>query len=631
MSVREWFRPPRQMLTLYLAGTILAAFALVWLGWRLLDQERSLASARAQERLEIAADRAVARLQRSIDQLGYQLSGAGSTPPEGTVVVKADHLSFVTWPAHRLVFYPQSPESAAPTLSTFTPAETVEFGRNNPAQAIPMYRNLARSASLPVKAGALMRLGRCLRKTGNPAAALDIYADLARLGDADVEGIPAELAAREARCTTWSDMGRRDLLQHEARELLRELAAGRWRLIRDRWELMIHEGLTWSGSDITQIQGLEDAAALAQAAESLWIRRRNLRQAGQELSLYFERPVLASWSATSERLAAIFAGRDYLERTRAEAAAELQVRICLADSDGRLILGEVSGLQAIRPASATHLPFTLIVANMNPLTPASEDAGRRRLLAAGLAILGALILGSSYFTFRAIRRELAVGRLQSEFVSAVSHEFRTPLTSMRQLSDMLARGRVPDEGRRQQYYEVLARESERLHRLVEKLLNFGRAEAGAAQYHFESLELVGLIQSVAGEFQRQAEGWRIELSLPDAPRTVRGDREMLSLALWNLLDNAIKYSPECRTVWLSLTQSGGRAAIAVRDQGAGIPHAEQSRIFQKFVRGSTSVAASAKGTGIGLALVQQVAKEHGGEIRLESEPGAGSTFTFILP
>jgi signal transduction histidine kinase len=253
------------------------------------------------------------------------------------------------------------------------------------------------------------------------------------------------------------------------------------------------------------------------------------------------------------------------------------------------------------------------------------------MLLAGLAILGALILGSGYFTFRGIQRELAAARLQSEFVSAVSHEFRTPLTSMRQLSEMLSKGRVISEDRRQQYYDVLTRESERLHRLVERLLNFGRTEAGAARYHLEPVELGELIRAVAGEFQRQAEHCQVEVSVDAAPCRIRGEREMLSLALWNLLDNAMKYSPECRTVWISLSRNGAQAAIAVRDQGVGIPRHEQGRIFKKFVRGAGTAALGVKGTDIGLTMVDHAVKAHGGQVRLESEVGRGSTFTIVLP
>ena len=155
--------------------------------------------------------------------------------------------------------------------------------------------------------------------------------------------------------------------------------------------------------------------------------------------------MLAAWTATPERLEAVLAGRNYLEDTCRSAAAEARVQIALSDRDGQRLVGQIHGPQATRTAAATRLPWTLHVSSANPASDVAMAGTRQRMLLAGLAILGVLILASTYFTFRGIRRELAIARLQSEFVSAVSHEFRTPLTSMRQLSEMLSKGRVISE------------------------------------------------------------------------------------------------------------------------------------------------------------------------------------------
>ena len=529
------------------------------------------------------------------------------------------------------MFYPFLAEATEPPRDVYRAGEREEFAGGNPAKAIAIYRELARSAALPVKAGALMRLGRSLRKAGKPDEALQTYNNLALLGATLVEGFPAELVAREARCSVLEEMGRRHVLERAARELYGDLAQGRWQLRHAAWDFLMEETRAWAGSSAIQVSGLDAATALSAAAESLWKRWSDLPPAGHAISFYGSRPVLAVWTAAPERLTAVLAGTEYLETLCRQAAGEAQIQICLSDRDGQVILGRVAGLQATRTAAATRLSWNLHVSNVNSAGELAQAGTRRGLLLAGLAILGALILGSGYFTFRGIQRELAVGRLQSEFVSAVSHEFRTPLTSMRQLSEMLSKGRVISEDRRQQYYDVLTRESERLHRLVEGLLNFGRTEAGAARYHLEPVELGELIRSVAGEFQRQAECCQVEVSLDVAACPIRGEREMLSLALWNLLDNAMKYSPECRTIWINLSRNGAQAAIAVRDQGVGIPPHEQRRIFKKFVRGAGTAALGVKGTGIGLTMVVHVAKAHRGQVLLESEVGRGSTFTLLLP
>ena len=243
------------------------------------------------------------------------------------------------------------------------------------------------------------------------------------------------------------------------------------------------------------------------------------------------------------------------------------------------------------------------------------------------------LLAGSYFIARAIRRDMETTRMQSDFVSAVSHEFRSPLTSIRQLSELLAEDRVPSPDRRRVYYDALVKESTRLQRLVEALLNFGRMEAGARQYHFENLDPANLVERVAAEFEPNvvAAGRRIELDGERHRWHIDADPEALSVALRNLVDNALKYSPNCPTVWVEWGEERERVAIRVRDEGLGIPAAERRAIFRKFVRGSAAASANVKGSGVGLAMVRHIVAAHGGEITVASEPGQGSTFTILLP
>jgi signal transduction histidine kinase len=251
---------------------------------------------------------------------------------------------------------------------------------------------------------------------------------------------------------------------------------------------------------------------------------------------------------------------------------------------------------------------------------------------AGLALLVVVIGAGAYFVTRVIGHELAVARLQSDFVAAVSHEFRTPLTSLRQLSEILIDQRMPDEDRRQAYFRAIARQTDRLNRLVESLLDLGRLEAGTSPYRLEPLDACALVRSVVDEFDRDAgEHVRIDLDIDVDAMEIRGDREALTNALWNLLDNAVKYSPACTTVWVTVSRDVGRLIVRVRDRGIGIPLAEQRAIFDKFVRGARATSEGFKGTGIGLSMVRHIVSAHGGAVEVESAPGQGSTFTMALP
>ena len=257
---------------------------------------------------------------------------------------------------------------------------------------------------------------------------------------------------------------------------------------------------------------------------------------------------------------------------------------------------------------------------------------RGRLTVLGLGMMLTLLVASVYFIGRAVKQEMDLVRLRSDFVSAVSHEFRTPLAAMRQLSELLAEGRVPHQERRQQYYESLAGESRRLQRLVENLLNFGRLQAGARPYRLEPLDPRALVEQVVAEFRSGLLPSRcqIDVSGDDAPVRLLADAMP-----WRSLCTPSRQRREvCRgssRVSVSWARQGDRVALRVRDQGPGIAADERSRIFERFVRGTAAAAANVRGTGIGLAMVQQVVTSHGGEVTVESSPGAGSEFTIWLP
>jgi len=640
MGLALWFRPPRRTLTVFLCLMLVLGGALGWLGWQMLKQDRALEGQRLQERLELAADRMAGALQQSLSDLERYLSlvpGPGANePPDGVLVFQGTKSTISAHPPGNLLYYPVIPDGEEPPAATFAAGEALEFQGNDSAKAGEVFRTLARSSDSGVRAGALLRLGRNLRKTGRNEEALQAYGELAQLGRTSVLGLPAELMAREARGTVLEAMGKNEDLKKEASLLYAALYSGRWSLLRPAWQFHVDEARRWSGaSDLNERE--QNALALSAATESIygqWMAAPESK--GNRILKTEGRPVLVSWAGASDRLAAVLAGPGYLGSTWAEALQNRGgVQGALIDADGQVMIGSFnkSGPQAIRTAFATRLPGALYATSPDPAAVEAGVSGRRRLLLLGFAVLALVLLAGAYFIMRAIDREHAVARLQSEFVSTVSHEFRTPLTSLRQLSEMLSKGRVPSDDLRQKSYDIMSRESERLQRLVESLLDFGRIEARAFLYRYENFDPAAFVSDLVDGFREQAagQGYRVELELAGEYPLIHADREALGLALRNLLDNAVKYSPDCRTVWVEMAREENRLAIRVRDQGMGIPASEQKAIFKKFVRGTGSRAAHIKGTGIGLAMARHIVEAHGGEIRLESAPGKGSIFTILLP
>lgn len=230
-----------------------------------------------------------------------------------------------------------------------------------------------------------------------------------------------------------------------------------------------------------------------------------------------------------------------------------------------------------------------------------------------------------------VRREASLSKLQLDFVSKVSHELRTPLTSIRMFAEMLEDCRDPEQTAT--CLAVLQKETIRLSERIERLLDWGRMEAGRRVYDLQREPPRELVASAVATFDTTQVGRprpvdvEVEADLPE----LFADREALADALVNLLTNAVKYSREEPQIRLSCSREGSWVRFAVRDQGIGIAKREHARVFQKFYRVDDRLSREVEGSGLGLAIVRHVAVGHGGKVELESEPGKGSTFSVLLP
>jgi two-component system sensor histidine kinase MtrB len=243
-----------------------------------------------------------------------------------------------------------------------------------------------------------------------------------------------------------------------------------------------------------------------------------------------------------------------------------------------------------------------------------------------------MVGGGWYFIARALAREGRAARLQQAFVASVSHEFRSPLTSIAHVSDLLSKNRLVSDDQRRHAYEILVSDAARLRDMVENLLDFSRFDAGSVSLRCERVDVGRFVADLVADAQRRvaADGYTIDYTPPSGPLFADVDRAALGRAVWNLIENAVKYSPECRIVWVEVCRDAERVSIAVRDRGLGIPASEHEAVFRRFVRGAESESRHIRGTGIGLALVRQIVEAHGGEIQLSSAPGQGSRFVVML-
>jgi signal transduction histidine kinase len=620
--LREWLKPPRTLLLFLFLLTLVSVSALGWFGWKIVDQERMVEAQRLQQRVEQSADRIAATLRGMLAETGERMGVESITPPDDGLLLIVEDNRLTSKPANRLLYYPVAAAEPEAPPAVFAEAEAAEFLQPQLQPALALYQRLANSPNPAIRAGALLREGRVLRKMRQPAASRAVFQQLAGIQGAAVAGAPADLVARQALCELSANRA-------GAAEIQRDLLAGRWRLSRGQFQFYWSEAVRLSG--VAQPPPAE-RAALSEAAALVWQeRKRDPDALRQETVWVRNQPFLLLWRGPAERRSVLVMRPASVLRPILAGAG---VSCAAVDGEGRVLAGEkaATGHAAIRTAMETQLPWTLYV-TATPSPGRHERPAPERFLILGICVMVLFLIAGTYFIARAIRRENEVSRMQADFVAAVSHEFRTPLTSMRQLSEMLAAGRAPSGERRQMYYETLVRETSRLQRLIEALLNFGRMEAGRRPYRFEELDAAALVRRVASEFEGHmaAAGRRIEIvgSPPRCP--IEADPEAISVALRNLVDNAIKYSPGHPAIWMEWAREDHCVAIRVRDQGPGIARSERKAIFRKFVRGSAAAAANVRGSGLGLAMVRHIVTAHGGAVTLASQPGQGSTFTILLP
>ena len=250
-----------------------------------------------------------------------------------------------------------------------------------------------------------------------------------------------------------------------------------------------------------------------------------------------------------------------------------------------------------------------------------------------LGALSLLMGGGMLLAYRNVASELALAKLKSDFVSNVSHELRTPLALIRLYAETLELGRISNPGKRQEYYEIIRKESERLTSLINNILDFSRIESGKKEYNFRETDVADLVRGTLESYRFEIEqnGFQFEQKIDSNLPQVWVDREAIARSLLNLVNNAVKYSATEKYLGVNLYRHNGGVNLEVVDHGIGIPVKEQPKIFEKFYRVCDPLVHNTKGSGLGLSLVRHIVQAHGGEVAVESEPGHGSKFIITLP
>jgi len=320
---------------------------------------------------------------------------------------------------------------------------------------------------------------------------------------------------------------------------------------------------------------------------------------------------------------ALIDGDDRVVRANASLAEQLD-----------LVLPPEPGTPLRALARSPELTATVAAARREGRTVEAEIrlwAPRERLLRATVTPLAGAPRGGAVLVLRDLTDGEQAQRIRQEFVANVSHELKTPLTSLRGYAETLLEGGLDDHEHRVGFVRVIRDQAERLQDLVEDLLSLAELERPDARLHREPLDLRELVAGLLPGFEERAHRSGLTLTVaPGGPARVDADRRRIEQVIANLLDNALKYT-ERGAVTVSVGGDGAHAWGEIRDTGPGIPHQDQARVFERFYRVDKARSRDQGGTGLGLSIVKHILALHDGSITVSSAPGAGSTFRFEIP
>ncbi len=602
------------------------------LGFRVVRQERELSARRASEQQREALDQLrrelAARLQAlRLEEVNRVLGESGGRlPPDSPIVFVApvvDNRIVPPWEADR-----SAPRWTAEFAEAHRDGELREFRDGDASAAAVFYRlamDAARTAS--ERCSARVSLGRAYLKAAVTAdAERSDQAALRECGDVfDADGVPLALYAAERLVAS----GRGDTPVAEF--VLRVAGPPQSRCVdscgpvwRSPNEALLLESLLRripgpAAAEALRTVAIEihNAAQISALAQDTHDRLGQLERASRFA------PGDLSWIGYGDEpwLLTLVSPTPFAEP------------LVMAVSAGKILPADIT-LRTTPAGSAVPLGDGFV--DLHVEWPAARFAvppvpGVLYGSMLGVVLGAALLAG--YLLLRDMHREAETAEMRSQFVASVSHELKTPLTSIRAHAETLLLGRAGSPETTSDYLKTIVSESERLTRLVDSVLDFSRIERGGKTYALQDTRLEDVVRSAAKamEYPLSQTGFSLTISSDGSEPTLRADPEALTQAMLNLLGNAMKYSGDSRSIEIRIGTRDEEGFVDVIDHGIGIARDEQSRIFERFHRVQSTETSDIAGTGLGLPLALHVVEAHRGRIALVSNPGHGSTFSVLLP
>jgi signal transduction histidine kinase len=641
----------RREVVLFLLALILPSAVLVGLGFRMIAQERVAAEARVAADWGATVRQIGQHLLRRLEGImreELEALASGNMQIRAHRYVNPEVELMATLEDGRLVLpweengaeVVRRRLSAGPFASWMRQGERAEFGRRDSRTAIEAYSRALELAQYPAQSGfARLSLARVLAQTGRVEESWQQYRQVLAISRdvTDEHCVPMSLYA--AARLLDEQLEQLQVLGQLGEQVTDHvwMAPVTLRMVRALLDTLV-ETATDSSVRSASRSLRDEVAGVIPATEMASALQRDFPTLGLQY------PALSVGAAGSRWIS--FGNGTWLTSTASSADGSLEVVVAVnaqavtaplrnsdvwpagqtgevrvranGEGEGQLLGAALPGLEVVFPS----------------LVGGSDIAAlQRTLYAVALLLVVSITFFGAFLVWRDVRRELRLADLRSQFVSSVSHELKTPLTSIRMFAELLQTKDAPDARLRADYLGTIVGESERLTRLLNNVLDLAKIEQDRMTYRPRPTSPSEVVQRAvqAMEYPLEQEGFTLNVDFQVRVPSVPVDPDALEQAILNLLSNAMKYSGESREIDLRVGTEDGHAVIEVTDRGVGIAPEDLDRLTEKFYRVPTPENQQVPGTGLGLTLVDHMAKAHGGDLRIRSVVGAGSTFGVWLP
>ena len=660
----------KKIILFYTLAVVLPGIILGYMAYRGIRNDQALREKESRRKLELDSQAFFAAIDSSLVQFMIEqtddsmLSSSKQDNPFLLASLVKDSTGFIKLIRHKLLYVPDERLVSQPAQISPTGRDEglrLEFREQRFPEALRFYQNKLLKSNEPAeKIFALVASARLYLKMNQPEKAKSVYEQIRKdYLEYLLNGqIPVGLMASLEILKINQSLGEKDEMRANSLQFLKLLLQPSCEYDKNQFDLFYQSSKEiippkdpvidslFTELDIQRAR-TEYLISLIKGPDLMLINKNNHITAGRDgmtcipiNSAELLAVCLTRVKNTGEQYSLVIDFMAYLksisEKLIRKVDPNFAINVKIEDNNGRLIFSRVIQEEngyLIFPFPENLPPWNLLLSENKPGFIATlMNAGSGIYLVIFILIVLLMVLGF-VFTIYTLNEELRLNKLKSDFISNVSHELKSPLTSIRMMTEMLSHNRVQTEERKSAYYITMLEESERLSHLIDNILDFSKMDDDRKKYDFIDLDMDELLlKFLESTRERLSEpGFDIRYSSSDRIPLIHADKNAILQVLYNLLDNAIKFSGTSRQIDLSLFSKDDELQLCVKDYGIGISVKDQEKIFDRFYRGDEPQQMGIRGSGIGLTIVKKIVEAHGGHLTLESRTDEGSTFCVHLP